>query len=111
MSQTTVATISLDDLRNELKEGKVEHFWNVLTDEYYKGESIAGSRRVPVERVGREVSEASIPSSARIVVYCASPTCPLSFQAAEKLATLGYTNAVAFEGGIEEWKAAGLELA
>ena len=38
------------------------------------------------------------------------PKCPLSRMAAEKLVKLGYENIRAHEGGLEEWRAAGLSI-
>ncbi len=45
-----------------------------------------------------------------IVTYCGGVNCPSSKQAAEKLASLGYTNVLAFEGGLQEWTEAGYPL-
>lgn len=80
----------------------------MLTDEWFKGEDIAASRPVPLDEVGREVRSTNLPKNAEIVVYCGGPKCPQSRMAAEKLVKLGYENVRAYEGGPEEWKAAGL---
>ena len=87
-----------------------QQFWNVLTDEWFKGENIFGSRRVPLDKVGNEVRSTNSPKSAEIVVYCGGPKCPQSRMAAEKLVKLGYENVRAYEGGLEEWKSAGLPV-
>lgn len=105
-----VQVISTRELEGRLREGGRLEFWNVLTDEYFKGEMIPGSRRVPLDAVGKEAREAGLPKEAEIVVYCAGPKCPQSAMAAEKLQTLGYTNVRAYEGGLEEWKGAGHEV-
>jgi rhodanese-related sulfurtransferase len=105
-----VKTISTEQLQQRLKQGNGLHLWNVLTDGYFKGEMIPGSRRVPLDTIGREVSEAKSPKGEEIVVYCGGPTCPQSIQAAQKLADLGYTNVRAYEGGLEEWKSAGNKI-
>ena len=102
-----VKTISTEQLQQRLKQGNNLHFWNVLTDGYFKGEMIPGSRRVPLDTIGREVTQARSPKGEEIIVYCAGPTCPQSLQAAQKLMDLGYTNVRAYEGGLEEWKNAG----
>ena len=106
-----VRTISLDELKTRLgkHDGKLE-FWNVLTDEYFKGEFIPGSRRVALDQLGREVSSKQFAKDAEFITYCGGPNCPQSRQAAEKLQTLGFTNVRAYEGGLEEWKAAGGEV-
>ncbi|HEY9401710.1 MAG TPA: rhodanese-like domain-containing protein [Pyrinomonadaceae bacterium] len=105
-----VNTISTAELDGRLRENGNLQFWNVLTDEYFNGELIPGSRRVPLERVGREAHESNLTKDAEIVVYCAGPHCPQSGYAAEKLQTLGYTNVRAYEGGLEEWKGLGREV-
>lgn len=112
MSDTTatesrVKTVSTDELRELLNNKRPIQFWNVLTDEYFKGENISGSRRVPLNKVGSEVRRTNLPKDTEIVVYCGGPTCPMSRMAAEKLMKLGYGNVRAYEGGLEEWKAAG----
>jgi rhodanese-related sulfurtransferase len=71
---------------------------------------IPGSRRVPVDTLGREVAEAQSAKDDEIIVYCGGPTCPQSLQAAKKLTDLGYTNVRAYEGGLEEWKNAGNKI-
>ena len=105
-----VKTISTEQLQQRLKQGNSLHFWNVLTDGYFKGEMIPGSRRVPLDAIEREVSEQQFPKDAETVVYCGGPQCPQSLQAAQKLVDLGYTNVRAYEGGLEEWKKAGRKI-
>lgn len=103
-------TISTGDLQRWLQRDGSFQFWNVLTDKYFNGGMIPGSRRVPLYRVGREVLTAQIPKDAEIVVYWAGPSFPQSMLAAEKLNNLGHTNVKAYEGGIEEWKSAGNQV-
>jgi rhodanese-related sulfurtransferase len=101
---TTIRIIATDDLAQELQQGSVDQLWNVLTDDYFTGEMIPGSRRVPLDQVGREVAVAGPARDARIVTYCSGPACPQSKLAAEKLAALGFTDVRAFEGGLEAWR-------
>ena len=105
-----VKTISTETLQQRLEHGKSLHLWNVLTDGYFTGEMIPGSRRVPLDTIGREVSGEKSPKSEEIIVYCGGPKCPQSLQAAQKLMNLGYTNVKAYEGGLEEWKNAGNKI-
>jgi len=107
---TSIQTISTQELHQQLQNKQSFEFWNVLTDEYFKGENITGSRRVPLDKVGAEVRQASFAKNASIVVYCAGPHCPQSRMAAEKLTKLGYDNVRAYEGGLEEWKHAGYSV-
>ena len=104
---TTTRPIDLVTLVAELRAGKVDHFWNVLTEEFFAGELIAGSRWVPLDRGGRVASATGIAKDARIIVYCSGLSCPNSKDAGAKLATLGFTNVGVFAGGLEAWKADG----
>jgi rhodanese-related sulfurtransferase len=104
---TTVPAIELDELTTALRTGRVAEFWNVLTDEYFGGELIPGSRRVPLDQVGHEVARTGLPKETVIVTYCSGSACPQSRAAAEKLAALGYGNVRPFEGGLTAWKEAG----
>ena len=45
-----------------------------------------------------------------IITYCGGPQCTASKQAAEKLASFGYTNVSAYEGGLQDWSEAKLPL-
>lgn len=105
-----VKTISTEQLQQRLKQGNSLHFWNVLTDGYFKGDMIPGSRRVPLDTIGLQGSQTQPPKSEEIIVYCGGPKCPQSLQAAQKLTDLGYTNVRAYEGGLEEWKNAGNQV-
>ena len=108
---TDVKTITTAELDARLSENGTLQCWNVLTDEYFNGELIPGSRRVPLERVGHEARESNLVKDTEVIVYCAGPKCPQSGYAAQKLQTLGYTNVRAYEGGLEEWKGLGREVA
>ena len=103
----TPTTITLSQLTTALRTHDVDEFWNALTDDYFTGELIPGSRWVPLDRVARETSSLGLAKDARIVVYCSGPSCPNSRDAANKLATLGFTNVRLFEGGLEAWKNSG----
>ena len=107
-STATSHAIGIETLRERQANGTIDEFWNVLTDKYFSGEFIPGSRRVPLDTVGRVA--ASMPRVRSIVVYCANHACPQSHAAAEKLRALGFTNVLVFEGGLEEWESAGLTL-
>ena len=99
--------ITTEELAGRLAESQGPQFWNVLTDDYFTGEMIPGSERVKLDRVGREVAARGLEKNAEIIVYCSGPTCPQSGQAAAKLTTLGYTNVLQYEGGLEHWKSSG----
>ena len=102
-----IRTITVARLAQALDANAVAELWNVLTDDYFTGEMIPGSRRLPLDRLVHGVRALGVAPDAPIVVYCSGPTCPQSAAAAAKLATLGYTNVQAFEGGLQAWKEAG----
>ena len=110
VTATNINTISTEELKQRLEQSDRLEFWNVLTDEYFSGEMIPGSRRVALDRIGRETHEQDLSKEAEIVVYCAGPHCPQSASAAQKLADFGFTNVRAYEGGLEEWKNAGYSI-
>lgn len=107
---STVERIGTDEVNRRRQKGTIDHFWNVLSDDYFTGEMIPGSRRVPVGRVGREVRERELDRDATIVVYCSGPDCPQSTAAAEKLVDLGFRNVAEYEEGLPAWKEAGLPI-
>ena len=107
MSAATIATITTAELAQRVRDDVGLHLWNVLTDDYFKGELIPGSRRVPVDRLGDALRRSSLAKDAAIVVYCAGPVCAQSRQAAENLAAFGYGRVEVYEGGLEEWTQAG----
>lgn len=110
MGALTLKTITTDELDQKIQGDVGLHVWNVLNDEYFKGELIPGSRRVPLADLEAAVGRSSLRKDAAIIVYCAGPKCPASREAAEKLAELGYSGVAAFEGGLEHWKQAGREV-
>ena len=102
-----VRTISTDELVRQLQDGAIAEFWNVLTDDYFTGEVIPGSRRVPLDHIGREVARLALAKDTAVTVYCSNRNCPQSAAAADKLISLGYTNVQKYPGGLAEWKASG----
>ena len=88
------------------------HLWNVLTKQYYKPEAnIPGSKWVAVDTITEKLANEKVPvKTDAIITYCGGTQCPSSKQAAEKLASLGYTNVLAYEGGIQDWSTAGYPL-
>jgi rhodanese-related sulfurtransferase len=109
-TEVPVKTVSTQQVRELLDSKRPIQFWNVLTNEWFKGENIAGSRRVPLDKVGQEVRATNLPKNAEIVVYCGGPKCPQSRLAAEKFFKFGYENVRTYEGGLEEWKDAGFPI-
>lgn len=110
MKTAVATTVTAEELHTKLASGARFEFWNVLTDQWFGGELIPGSRRVPLDQVGREISATRPDNDAEIVVYCSGPDCSQSDEAAQKLVTLGYRNVHRFEGGLKAWKDAGFPI-
>ena len=66
---------------------------------------IAHSRHIPLSELEERVGE--LDRGRDVVVYCKNRECPASLKAARVLAEQGF-HVRAYEGGIEEWVAAGL---
>jgi rhodanese-related sulfurtransferase len=105
--ETVVKTIESEELVQAMDGDVNLHVWNVLNDDYFKGEMIPGSRRVPLAELKQKLAASTLPKDAPVVVYCAGTHCPSSREAAEAMTSLGYTNVTAFEGGIQDWKKRG----
>ena len=102
-----IRLISTDDLEQRLEKEANLVFWNVLTDDYFDGELIEGSRHVPLDTVEQEVVNLNLPEAAEIILYCAGPSCPQSREAGKTLKARGYLNVSVYEGGLEAWKREG----
>ena len=105
--ETVVKTIESEELVQAMDGDVNLHVWNVLNDDYFKGEMIPGSRRVPLAELTQKLATSTLPKDAPVVVYCAGTHCPSSREAAEAMTSLGYTNVTAFKGGIQDWKERG----
>jgi len=58
-----------------------------------------------------EIAEQILPDkNQEIIVYCSSPRCTASPNAAKKLIDLGYTNVSDFEAGLTGWLKEGIRL-
>ena len=105
---SNVRTLSTDELRQRLDRDSGLHLLNVQTDQWFTGELIPGSRRVPLDTLGEQ--SVRLPKDAEIVTYWGGPQCSQGPEAARKLADLGYTNVSVYKDGLEGWKTAGNEV-
>jgi rhodanese-related sulfurtransferase len=78
---------------------------NVLSQEAYNDCHIKGSINVPYNELSDYAR--NLPKDAELILYCASYSCPLSRKAYQLLKSEGFTNLVAYEGGIAEWYSLG----
>jgi rhodanese-related sulfurtransferase len=98
--------ISYDQLK-KMKDGEEDFILvNVLPAEAFSKAQIPDSINIPVKQPDFEaqVEETADGKEKKIVTYCASFDCPASSEAAEKLEKAGFTDVLAYEGGIKEWQ-------
>lgn len=102
---TAIQTISKEELSGKIRRRESVQVVNVLQPEHYNLGMIKGSKKIPVAEINQRYRE--LDKTKEVVTYCASTDCQASREGAEKLAALGF-NVRAYEGGIKEWKEAGL---
>ena len=100
-----VKTITKESLSQKLERGEPVQVVNVLDPKWYALGLIKRSLKIPLAELDRRLGE--LDKSKEVVTYCASSECSASGEAAKKLAAEGF-NVRAYEGGIKEWRAAGL---
>ena len=98
-------TITKTELERKLQGKEPVQVVNVLSPDYYRLGFIKGSVAIPLAELEKRHTE--LDKSKEVVTYCAGVDCSASGKAAQLLADKGY-NVSAYEGGIKEWKAAGL---
>ena len=72
---------------------------------------LPGAVNLPLDGLEEKANSVLPDKSAEIVVYCATPSCHASVEAAQKLMGLGYTNVKDFTGGKQDWIDAGFPTA
>ena len=85
---------------------------NVLNEAMHNEAHIPGSFNVPLEEPEFEVRVAELvgDTSRKLIVYGAGPESDASRTAAELLEDAGFIDVSDYEGGVQEWTAAGYEL-
>lgn len=108
---TDYETIDVSSMRQTVENDRALVI-NVLGEDQFKQAHIPDSENVPESRDDFEdrVSEMTGSTETPIVVYCANDACQASPRAASRLAEAGFENVYDFEGGLEAWQEAGLDL-
>jgi len=85
---------------------------NVLDEELFKdchiktdGHAVL-SINVPLDQL-EEYAQQKLDKKTKIIVHCANFKCLASAEGAKMLKDIGFENAMAFEGGVAEWKSLG----
>jgi len=100
-------TITKDELKKKIDSKEQVQVVNVLSPDYYHLGFIEGSKRIPVSELNERSNE--LDKSKAVVTYCASKDCHASLDGAKILESKGF-KVEAYEGGIKEWKEAGLPM-
>jgi rhodanese-related sulfurtransferase len=99
--------MTMDELCAKMKSNGTTQVVNVLDSQYHGLGVIKGSMKIPLSELGKRSCE--LDKSREVVTYCADSSCAKASDAAAMLALKGYKVSV-YEGGVAEWKAAGLPL-
>jgi rhodanese-related sulfurtransferase len=110
--ETTMQTISTSQLSEMKQRGDDFLLVNTLDPESFEKTRIPGSINIPQSQSDfvNNVLHESGSKQRLVVVYCASPECSSSSEAARKLNEAGIKVAD-YDGGAQEWKKAGQPLA
>lgn len=101
-----IRNINREGLKEMMDGGESFVLINALKPEEFEKEHICGSINLPVSAI---VSEAVkfLNKGDTLVVYCANSACTASSIAANRLDSIGFSDIMRYEGGLEDWKAAG----
>lgn len=102
----TMEPVSRQELLDRMRDGRVTVLDVRPTDEFETGH-LPGALNIPLAELESRLEELS-PGN-EIVAYCRGPWCVLSFEAVAALRSRGFT-VRRLEGGLPEWKAAGLTV-
>ncbi|MDY6788374.1 MAG: rhodanese-like domain-containing protein [Candidatus Nanohaloarchaea archaeon] len=102
-------TISRGELKKKLDSGEDFHLVNVLSQDHFEQQHIPKSINIPLDQLEDEAPK-KFDKGDEIVVYCASEECQASPKAAKKLSEMGFKKVKDYEGGVKDWKEAGLDM-
>ena len=93
----------------ELKNVKNEESFPLINVHIPFAGNISGTdASIPYNEIEQNLDKLPADKDAKILLYCLGG--PMSFEAAETLVGLGYTNVSDLEGGMEAWQQAGFRL-
>jgi rhodanese-related sulfurtransferase/DNA-binding transcriptional ArsR family regulator len=103
-ARDTMEPVSRGELRKRLRSGTVTVLDVRPAEEFALGH-VPGAINIPPGELERRLSE--LPRGKEIVAYCRGPYCVFAFEAVAALRAAGY-KARRLEGGLPQWRAAGL---
>lgn len=105
-----MATIDAATLRDWLQDGRPVTVVDTLPAAVYARGHIPGAIHIVSDDILAQAATRLPERDAVVVVYCASEACRRAWRAAERLASLGYTQVHRLEDGKRGWLAAGGSL-
>jgi rhodanese-related sulfurtransferase len=105
VSSGSFTRLSPGELRN-MKEKENFPLVNVYVP--FAGDIPGTDLSIPYNEIEENLDKLPPDKAAKIVLYCLGG--PMSFDAAETLVKLGYTNISDLDGGMEAWQNAGFDL-
>ena len=102
--------ITREELKDKLERD--EHFAlvYVLSPQEFEQEHLPGAINILLEELKEKAPELLPNKHQETICYCANFHCTASTSACQTLESLGYTNVVDYEGGLQDWKDAGYPL-
>jgi rhodanese-related sulfurtransferase len=102
----SLEAVSRDELLARLRDGLVT-ILDVRPEDEFAAGHVPGAINVPLSQLHKRIGE--LPPGQDIVAYCRGPWCVLAFEAVALLREHGRT-ALRLEGGLPEWRIAGLPV-
>ena len=100
--------VNKNELKRMMDSGEKFTLADVRYRISYDYEHIRGAVSLPIDELDRAKDLFGVDNV--IVVYCDSFDCDASEEAADKLPQMGFKNVLRYQGGIKEWKEAGLPI-
>ena len=105
-AKRNIKETTVPEVAERLQRGDTFHFVDVREDDEWRAGRARGAIHLGKGVIERDI-EAKIPNKdAEIILYCGGGF--RSALAAEALVKMGYTNVASMDGGIREWRSAGL---
>jgi rhodanese-related sulfurtransferase len=103
--------ITLGQLQEALAAGKIVAVDARAVESYAEGH-LPAALSLPLAEAEERLEEfrSRVPVSTALVIYCNGYGCPDSFDLAVQLIAAGYSSVAVFEGGLPEWRDAGLPV-